>query len=277
VLAMYSQLDDILVKSEGEGMHPTLIEVFGFSIPEHGVVSAIAILLGLGVTSYFAKLKGINDDDVMSLAVSVILGGLIGARLWEVLFFQPGYYFQHPMEMLAVWNGGMSVQGGLIGGMLTAIWRVRRLKWSFWETGDLFAPGLILGQAIGRVACFLNGDAYGSPTGSSFGLVYPPGTPAYAEYGSQPLWPAEVFESQWNMVVFALLILLKKRDLPAGLLFVAYMALYFGGRFALELLRGDSPRYLFNFTAGQWTSVVAVLVTVVLYLITAMRRRNATV
>ena len=257
-------------------MHLTLIELFGFSIPSHGIVSAIAIFLGLGVTTYFAKQQGIDEDNVLSLAIATILGGLIGARLWEILFFQPGYYFSHPLEMLAVWNGGMSVQGGLIGGILTAVWYVRKFKWNFWETGDLFAPGLILGQAIGRVACFLNGDAYGSPTNSGFGIVYPEGTPAYAEYGSQPLWPAEVFEGQWNMVVFALLILLKKRSLPSGLLFVAYVTMYFGGRFALELLRGDSPRYLFDFTAGQWTSVVAIGVTVLLYLFTANRKGKGT-
>lgn len=70
---------------------------------------------------------------------------------------------------------------------------------------DIAAPGIILGKGIGRIACFLNGDAYSSPTNQGFGLVYSPGNPAYGAYGSQPLWSAEVWEGQWAMVVFALI------------------------------------------------------------------------
>lgn len=246
-------------------MREYLFTIFGFGIPSHSVISALAILLGLGVTAYFAKLAGRDPEKLSDMAFAVILGGLLGARLWEVLFFQGAYYLSHPLQILAVWDGGMSVQGGLIGGILTGVWYVRKLKWSFWETADLFAPGMIIGQAIGRAACFMNGDAYGAPTNSGFGIVYPEGTNAYAEYGDLPLWPAEVFESMWCMVVFALLIILRFRPLPKGLIFVIYVALYSIGRFFLEYLRGDTPEYLFNWTAGQWTSVIAILVTLALW------------
>ncbi|GAX91645.1 prolipoprotein diacylglyceryl transferase [Effusibacillus lacus] len=255
-------------------MRVILFEFLGFPVRSYGLVVALAILIGIGVTLYFAKQAGKDREQILNLSLYSVIGGLIGARLWEVLFFQPGYYLQNPVDIFAVWKGGMSIQGGLVGGVATAIWYMRRLKWSFWETADLFAPGMILGQAVGRVACFLNGDAYGSPTGSSFGIVYPPGTSAYAEYGAQPLWPAEVWEGQWNLIVFALLLILKNRPLPQGTLFLSYVSLYSAGRFALEFLRGDTPQYLFGWTAAQWTSLAVVIVTGILLLVTRKGVKN---
>lgn len=120
-----------------------------------------------------------------SLALYAVVGGLLGARLWEVLFFQWDDYSRHPGEVLAIWEGGVSIQGALVGGWAAALWYARRHKLDFWELSDVVAPALVFGQGIGRIACLLNGDAYGSPTGSGFGLVYPPGTAAYAAYGSQ--------------------------------------------------------------------------------------------
>lgn len=159
-----------------------------------------------------------------------------------------------------LWHGGLAIQGSLLGAFLVG-WiytRVHRLE--FWRLADIAAPGIIFGQAVGRIACFLNGDAFGRPTKAGFGLVYPPGTVAYATYGNQPLWPAEVWEGQWDMLVFALILIMAKwRKWPGGIVFLTYVILYSVGRFALEFLRGDGARYLFNWTAAQWSSVIMIL------------------
>ncbi|BCJ88366.1 prolipoprotein diacylglyceryl transferase [Effusibacillus dendaii] len=249
-------------------MRVILFEFWGIPIRSYGLVVAVAVLMGIGVTLHFAKQANKQSEQILNLSLIAVLGGLVGARLWEVLFFQPEYYLSHPIDIVAIWKGGMSIQGGLAGGVITAVWYIRKLGWKFWDTADLFAPGLILGQAVGRIACFLNGDAYGSPTGSSFGIVYPPGTVAYDQYGNQPLWPAEVWEGQWNLIVFAVLLILKSRTRSKGFLFLSYIGLYSVGRFALEFLRGDSPHYLFGWTAAQWTSVVAFAVTILGLLVT---------
>jgi phosphatidylglycerol:prolipoprotein diacylglycerol transferase len=123
------------------------------------------------------------------------------------------------------------------------------------------APAIILAQGIGRIACFLNGDAFGSPTGSNYGIVYPPGTDAYATYGSKPLFPAEVWEGQLDVVSFALLLIIKQRKLPTGFLFLIYNVLYNAERFGLEFLRGDSPR-TFGLTAAQWTGITVFLLCI---------------
>lgn len=243
-------------------MKVILFTIGDFPVRTYGLVVALAIVLAMGVAGYLSRGTAYRPH-IPNLALYAVVGGLLGARLWEVLFFQWDYYSRHLGEVLAIWEGGLSIQGALVGGLVAVLLYARRYKLDFWELGDLVAPALVFGQGIGRVACLLNGDAYGSPTGSSFGLVYPPGTAAYVAYGSQPLWPAEVWEGQWDMIVFGLLLMLKNRAWPKGFIFLVYAILYSVGRFFLEFLRGDSPRYLFDWTAAQWTSAVIILLALV--------------
>ncbi|PWK08414.1 prolipoprotein diacylglyceryl transferase [Tumebacillus permanentifrigoris] len=246
-------------------MHQILFQIGSFEVRSYGTIVAFAILLAAGLTMYMAKQAGKYEDHVLSLVVWAILGSIIGARLWQVLFFEWHYYSQHLSEMFAIWNGGMSIQGGLVGGFVGGGLYTYFNKINFWEFADLAAPGVILGQAVGRIACLMNGDAFGSPTDSGFGLVYPPGTYAYDVYGSQPLWPAEVWEGQWDLVVLALLFILKMRKFPTGYLFLFYNILYSFGRLMLEFLRGDTDRFA-GLTAAQWTSFVVIALALVLML-----------
>jgi len=231
-----------------------LFYIGDFPVRSYGTIVAIAILLAIGLTVYMARTERKHEEHVLSLAIIAIFGAILGARLWQVLFFDFAYYKDHIAEIFAIWNGGLSIQGGLVGGFVGGLIYTWKYKIPFWEMADIVAPGIILGQAVGRIACLLNGDAFGSPTGTNFGLVYPEGTIAYQEYGSQPLWPAEVWEGQWDLVVLALLFIFKLRKLPTGYLFLAYNILYSFGRLMLEFLRGDTERFS-GLTAAQWTSI----------------------
>ncbi|WP_018132010.1 prolipoprotein diacylglyceryl transferase [Effusibacillus pohliae] len=238
-------------------MQVILFHIGSFPVRSYGLIVAISMLLGIGVAAYFARQAGRYADHVSGVAVYAIVGALIGARLWQVLFFEWGYYSQHPLEILAIWHGGMSIQGGLVGGFAGGLLYTWKYQVPFWDFADIVAPAIVLAQGIGRAACLMNGDAFGSPTGGNFGLVYPPGTYAYDTYGSQPLWPAEVWEGQWDIVVFALLLILKQRKWPVGYIFLFYNILYSIGRFFLEFLRGDTARTL-GLTAAQWTSLAVI-------------------
>ena len=242
-------------------MHQILFYIGNYPIRAYGTTIAIAILLAMGMTAYMAKQERKYEEHVSGLVIWAILGAIIGARFWQVFFFEWAYYSQHLNEIFAIWNGGMSIQGGLVGGFAGGGLYTWRNKIRFWEMADIAAPGIILGQAVGRIACLLNGDAFGSPTGSNFGLVYPEGTYAYDVYGSQPLWPAEVWEGQWDLVVLALLFLIKMRRVPTGYLFLSYNLLYSLGRFLLEFLRGDTDRFA-GLTAAQWTSLAVMVLAV---------------
>jgi phosphatidylglycerol:prolipoprotein diacylglycerol transferase len=244
-------------------MRVILFHIGDYPVRSYGLVVAIAILLAIGVAYFLARGTKYREH-VMDLGMYTVFGAIIGARFWEVFFFQWGYYSQNLHEIFAIWHGGLSIQGALVGGFLTGAVYTWYHKLDFWEFADVVAPAIIFGQAIGRIACFLNGDAFGSPTGSNFGLVYPEGTMAYDTYGSQPLWPAEVWEGQWDLVVFGLLLILKNRTWPKGFIFLAYNILYSFGRFMLEFLRGDTPRYLLDWTAAQWTSMSVILLSIIL-------------
>lgn len=244
-------------------MRAILFYLGDYPVRSYGLMIAVAILLAASVGYYLAR-GTVYRKHVFDMLLYVIVGAIVGARLWEVVFFQGDYYSKHWLEAFAIWEGGLSIQGGLVGGFITGAVYTRMHKLSFWEFADLLAPAIILGQAIGRIACFLNGDAYGSPTNSGFGLVYPEGSMAYDAYGSQPLWPAEIFEMQWDLIVFGILIALRNKSWPKGFHFLAYNILYAFGRFMLEYLRGDTPRYALDWTAAQWTSISVITISVIL-------------
>ncbi|MNI19167.1 Prolipoprotein diacylglyceryl transferase [compost metagenome] len=254
-------------------MRVVLFTIGDFQIHSYGVVVALAVLLALGVARHLAAGTPYREH-ILDMLPYMFVGAILFARIWHVFFFQWEYYSKHLTEILYFWNGGIAIQGALIGGFIALIVYTKKHRLSFWELADILAPAIVLGQSIGRIACFLNGDAYGSPTGSGFGIVYPEGSMAYDMYGSQPLWPAEIWEGQWDLIVFVLLIMLKSRKWTTGVLFLTYNIMYSFGRFNLEWLRGDSERYAFNWTAGQWTSFSVIMVSLAMIVFLVMRDRK---
>lgn len=260
-------------------MHQYWFFIGNFPIRAYGTLFALAFILGVGVTLYLAKAeqKPQYVETILDMSPLLLLGGLLGARIWQVFFFDWAYYKENLGEIIAVWHGGLSIQGGVIGALAVAIFYVWKKKLPFWELADIVAPGLILAQAIGRDANLMNGDAFGGPTGSDFGIVYPEGTIARAVYGSQPLWPAEVWEGQIDVILFAILLILRLRKWPQGFIFLFYAGAYNFVRFFLEDLRGDSPRYLFDWTAAQWSSLAVVLIVIVLMIWVFLKDKKAKV
>lgn len=241
-------------------MHQYWFFIGDFPIRAYGTLFALAFIVGVGITLYFAKAEGRSQyiDVFLDLAPILLISGIVGARFWQVFFFDWAFYRQYPGEIIAIWHGGLSIQGGVIGALLAGGFYVWYNKLDFWELADLAAPGLVLAQSIGRNANLMNGDAFGGPTGGDFGIVYPEGTIARETFGDQPLWPAEIWEGQVDVIIFALLVILKLRKWPSGMIFLLYMISYNFSRFFLERLRGDSPRFLFDWTAAQWSSMAIV-------------------
>lgn len=257
-------------------MHQYWFHIGSFHLRAYGTVFILAFVGGLAVVMYLLKAEGREQytDHYLSMSIWLLLAGIVGSRFWQVFFFDWPFYSAHPGQIVAIWHGGLSIQGGVVGALVAGIIYIRRYGLPFWDLADLTAPGLILAQSIGRDANLLNGGAFGDPTHLGFGLVYPPGTVAYATFGTQPLWPAAVWEGQGDVIIFVILILLLRwRKLPPGYLFLAYVVLYNGERFFLEMLRGDSPRFLFNWTAAQWTALPSIAVAVGVAVVLAWLRR----
>jgi len=237
-------------------LRPILFEIAGFPIRAYGVFIVLAIFLGLWVAKRLATRQGYAwAAQLEDLVVWVMLAGIAGARIWEVAFSWDEYR-DYPLHALAIWHGGLSIQGAVFGGLLGAMLFAHRRKIPIWPLVDTLAPAVVLAQGAGRLtACVFNGDAYGRPTGTSFGILYPPGSPAYMAFGPQPLWPAEIFEGLWDLAVFFFLLRLLMRKERPGTVVLWYAMLYSVGRFSLEFLRGDSLM-VGGLKAAQITSLI---------------------
>lgn len=248
-------------------MHQYLFFVGDFPIRAYGLILSLSIILATGVAYFLAKQDGRWHNHIVDIGIYSGIAGVVGARLWDVFFFDWAYYSHHLSEIFYVWQGGMAIQGGIVFGVGAGIIYAKRHKIDILALADIVAPAIILGQAIGRCANLLNGDAFGAPTGSNFGIIYPETTLAYHTYGAQPLWPAEVWEGQIDFVIFALLLIFRAFPHAKGQAFSLYIMLYSLARFGLEFLRGDyaTPVFL-SFTSAQTTSLVAFILALIFFI-----------
>ena len=257
-------------------MHQYIAFIGDFPIRSYGVVLALSIFLATGVGYFFAKVDGRGyEKHLVDIGMLGGFFGLLGARLWHVFFFDWQYYQHHLDELLNVWQGGMAVQGGVLLGVIAGMIYARLNRLDVIHLADLLAPAIVLGQALGRCANLLNGDAFGAPTGGDFGLLYPSTTLAYRTYGAQPLWPAEVWECQLDIVIFALLLIFRSTNYVKGQCLALYVMLYSAARFVLEFFRGDYTHLAFGLLkSAQLTSVVAFSIAAIAFVLIAMRARK---
>ena len=253
-------------------MHQYLFFIGDFPVRAYGLVLSLSIILATGVAYFLAKQDGRWHTHILDMGLYCGLAGILGSRLWDVFFFDWDYYRHHLTELLNVWQGGMAIQGGIVLGAAVGIWYTKRHHIDTWALADIVCPAVILGQAIGRCANLLNGDAFGAPTGDDFGLLYPSTTLAYHTYGNQPLWPAEIWEGQLDIIIFALLLIYRSTNHAKGQAFALYIMLYSAARFFLEYLRGDYTNLVFGlFKSAQMTSVIAFIASLAVWLWLAWR------
>jgi len=201
------------------------------------------------------KAIAISEDDVMNLIVWTVIGGVVGARLYYVVF-NLGYYLSDPKEIPAIWHGGLAIHGGLIGGIIVSWLYLKRRAISYWRMSDAVAPCLILGQTFGRFGNFMNGDAHGRPTDMPWGIVFPSDSIAGREFPNIPLHPTMLYEMFINLSIFIFLwFFLRRSEHKDGYIFAMYVALYSAGRFVVEHFRADSLM-LGPLKAAQVASIV---------------------
>ena len=248
-------------------MHQYLFFIGDFPIRAYGLILALAITCGGLVAHYLMKKDGrgwhVHMPDFM---ITIGVAGLIGARLWDVFFFDWAYYHNHLLEIPFVWQGGMAIQGGVVFGTLAGYIYCKKHAIDFLAFADLMAPAAILGQSIGRMANLMNGDAFGHPTGGDFGILYPTTTLAYKTYGAQPLWPAEIWEGQIDVLIFVFLLFFSSFRHKKGQIFCLYVALYSLSRFFLEFLRGDYVTPTLGLHSAQVTSLIVIVAPIIAWI-----------
>lgn len=224
---------------------PILVELGPVTLRWYGLLIASAVIIGVLLSQYLAKRRDINPELLGDLSIWLVLAAIPGARLYYVAFEWENYA-QRPEAIIAIWQGGIAIHGAIIGGAIAALIFARLNRISFWQLADLVSPSLILGQAIGRWGNFFNSEAFGTPTNLPWKLYIPPANrpPQYADESF--FHPTFLYESLWNLGVFALLIYLffwglrHPQRYRIGTLAFVYMAAYSAGRIWIEGLRTDS-------------------------------------
>lgn len=211
---------------------PIIVNFGHFALRWYSLIVLAAGIVAVWLTAREAERRGFKKDDVYDAAIWIIFGGMIGARFFHVLDHWSDHYAANPIAALYIWEGGLAIWGALVGGALTAAFLAWRRGWNFGRFADAAAPGLVLAQAIGRVACVITGDAMGKPTTGPFGFAYTSSNAMVPELGVY-YTPMPVYELVVNLGIFAILWQLRKRRIPDGMLFLIYLSLYSIERFLL--------------------------------------------
>ncbi len=252
------------------GIDPVLLKIGGFELRWYAVMVVLAIVAVIFTASREARRVGMSPQVIYSVALWAVLAGIIGSRLFHIID-EWDYYIANPRQIIGF--EGQTIYGAVLGAMVGALIYSWVNKLSFWQLSDVIAPGAVLGQAIGRVGCIINGCCYGLPTSLPWAVTYThPGS--YAPLGVA-MHPAVVYQLIWNLLVFAILWKLRGRLKPEGCLLLLYLALYSVGDFGIRFFRESTP-FLFGLPQAQVIGL-AVLVVTVPWLVIRIRREKAVV
>lgn len=224
---------------------PIIFQLGPLAIRWYGLLIAIALAIGITLAQRLAQRRGLDPEAIADLSIWLVLGALPAARLYYVAF-EWDRYADNPLSALAIWQGGIAIHGAILGGMLAALLFARLNRLSFWALADVVAPALVLGQAIGRWGNFFNSEAFGGPTNLPWRVYIPPAQRPPGLETVEYYHPTFLYESLWNLGVFALVLWLffwglrHPERLKTGTLFLVYFATYSLGRLWIEGLRLDS-------------------------------------
>ena len=230
-------------------MYPVLVQLGTFELRSYGIIVALSFFVALWLSLREAKRSGLDPALIHDFAFYALLGGIVGARIYYVVFSNPAYFVQKPWEIVAVWHGGIGIIGALLGGFLTALWYCRKKQLSFWRFADTLAPGVALGQAAGVIACLLNGDSYGKPADVAWAITYT--DPRALAPLNIPLHPVEIYEMAAYLLVFLLVWQTRGKFKTPGFVFLTYLTGHGAARFAVEFFRGNPAIFAWGIPAAQ--------------------------
>lgn len=287
-------------------MNPILFSIGKIKITYYGLMYAISFILGIELGKKYGKQRGIAPEVIENYAFVAMISGLIGGRLYYVLF-NLDYYLNYPSDIIAVWKGGMAIHGGILGGILgTCIYGAFK-KINPLLLGDIAAAPLLLGQAIGRIGNLMNGEIYGVPTFTPFkviftlkpkfyewyayynslpfaektafkdkvpwGLVFPVSSPAGSEFPNMALHPAMLYELVLNFAGFLFLwFYLKNKKFASGTIWCAYIIIYSIIRIFVSFFRAEDLMF-FALRAPHVISIILIIISAVIIFI-INRKKN---
>lgn len=256
---------------------PVLFKIGPIQVRWYGLMYALSFAASYFIISRQNRSKrlGLQGDRLQEFLFYLFIGLLVGARLGYVLFYQyPNLaeYARNPLEIIAVWHGGMSFHGGLAGAVLAGFFYCRSRKLPFWEVADAVIVAAPVGLFLGRIGNFINGELYGRQTDVPWAMVFP-------HAGPFPRHPSQLYEAILEgIVLFLILWRLKNRPLPSGALVSVFLCGYGSFRFFVEFFREPDPQLgilLGLLSMGQILSLLMVVAGPLLFLLLRRTRHTA--
>ena len=261
---------------------PVIFSLGPLQVRWYGLMYILGFLATYLLVGYQARLYKWDQlvRHMDNLNLSIIAGVILGGRLGYVLFYNPGYYLSHPLEILATWQGGMSFHGGCIGVLVCGALYCKRHKIDFWKVADIYVVTVPIGLGLGRIGNFMNAELYGRTTDVAWGMVFPGG-------GTLPRHPSQLYEALLEgVILFILLWSLKgkpwqkdqaaTKNWPHGTMLALFLILYGIFRSLVEFVREPDPqlgRVLLGMTMGQLLSVTMLITGITLWV---WRRKTTT-
>lgn len=230
----------------------------------YGIILALAIILSLFVALRLARYYQIKTDTIWDLTSWLIIGGLIGARLYEI-FLELPYYSSQPIEIIKIWNGGLAIHGALIGGLIALLLFIQKYRLSFWNLLAVVLPAVALGQAIGRWGNWFNQELFGRPSLASWSIPIEPANRPFNFEAFTYFHPTFLYESLAMFLVFGLLYFLICKKASAHIIMCAYLISYGLIRFLLEFIKIDTTPIVLGLRWPQIVSLVMLLIGISLF------------
>ncbi len=242
-------------------MLPELFSIGPLTLHTYGLFVAIGLVTGIIVTIPIGRSHGIDFQKIMDMGLIIIIAGIIGSRLAYVLI-NFSYYKTNLMDIVKLWNGGLVFSGGLIAVLLVMLWYARRISHSLWQIGDLWAPGAAIGQAIGRIGCFMAGCCYGRPTDMPWGVVFTDTRCLVPQdMLNISLHPTQIYSSLSGLIIFIILMILSAKKRFEGQVMLWFLILHSTGRLLVERFRGDDRGLILG---GAWTATQLLTVIILI-------------
>lgn len=245
-------------------------EIGNFQIRYYALCILVGIIAAIIFASYRFKARKAETGIALDVAIWAVPMGIIVARIYHVLTHFSDYFGEgkDPIKALYIWEGGIAIYGGLIGGLLGAWIAARQDGVRFAAVADVFAPALILAQAIGRWGNYFNNELFGVPTDLPWGLQVQSYNPAYPVGLPEGVLfhPTFLYESIWDLLgVFVIIWLERRFKLQWGRVFAVYLAYYSFGRIFIESIRIDPSQIYFGIRVNVWTAILGFVIGLVLY------------
>jgi phosphatidylglycerol:prolipoprotein diacylglycerol transferase len=217
-------------------VHPEILHWGVLRITSYGLMLAIAFLAGTWLALRESRRLGLDEDPIVVVILVALAGAVVGARALYVAEHLRDFRGSY-LSVLALWQGGLTLYGGIVAGTVAGLFVARRMGLPTWVTADALAPSLALGTVFGRVGCFLNGCCYGHPTRLPWGVVFPADSFAGLEFGPVPVHPAQLYFAAAGLALFLLVWAVRRRVRVPGVLFWSLVALLALVRIPLDLTR----------------------------------------